>query len=43
MKNELVVAFEIEYWKQGIVYEGGINNTGICDIAHYAIIKKDWN
>lgn len=33
--------------KCGMVYEGtgrsaGRNNQGICDVAHYAILRKDW-
>ena len=28
---------------EGIKRKGGINNTGICDLAHYAILKSDFN
>lgn len=28
---------------EGIRREGGINNTGICDVAFHSILKKDWN
>ena len=28
---------------EGIKRKGGINNTGICDMAYYAILKSDWN
>ena len=28
---------------EGIKRSGGINNTGICDIAFYGALKGDWN
>jgi ribosomal-protein-alanine N-acetyltransferase len=28
--------------KEGIIRQGGRNNTGLCDLALYGMVKEDW-